>query len=155
MNVKIICEYGAKLCEAQILMLEADGAKAENKQREFLGQSVAYGMDFFEELAEKVGEISEALKSLVSENKELDILEVMLKDQLAMFCGDCKQRLDNDKTKIFRLDPPISISNWDKENGWTREDCFFCCNKIRMRNEKGTLFSYNLPEGVKLVEEGE
>jgi hypothetical protein len=124
MNEKTMCEYGAKLCEAQIIMLKADGAKAENKQMEFLGQPMKYDMGFFEDLAGEMSKISEVLRSLVSdvqENKEENMKEIMSKDQHIVFCGDCKQRIDNLKDFRFKLNPPAPISDWDKGNGWFRE----------------------------------
>jgi len=156
MNEKTMCEYGAKLCEAQIIMLKADGAKAENKQRELLNQPMIYGMAFLEELAVEMSKISEALRSLVSdvkENKEVDMREIMLEDQNVVFCGDCKKRIDSLKDFRFKLDPPTPISNWDKERDEDRYTCLFCCGKIRMRDQEGNLIEYDLPEGVKLVEE--
>ena len=68
-------------------------------------------------------------------------------------CGDCKKIMTENNTYI--LDPPCSISSWDKNNDQKRKKVFICCGKIRMIDpNSGRLISYPVPD-VKCIKERE
>jgi hypothetical protein len=46
---------------------------------------------------------------------------------LTILCGICGK-----KTKLTPLSPPRSISDWDKETKYVRDEVFSCCERIWM-----------------------
>jgi hypothetical protein len=57
--------FEALVTDVQVLIVETQGMNFENKQREIIGENVAYtGADFFEKAAE-IREIAEKMRSML------------------------------------------------------------------------------------------
>ena len=72
--------------------------------------------------------------------------KIQRSDDVDFKCKICGKDLN--RAEAHKLKTPVPISEWDKRNGWKREEIVICCGRIRLVNpNNGTLSSYPIPVG--------